>query len=129
MIVVDSSALVAVLLREPGAAFCETVLASETDIAMAAPTYVESLIVAIRRNIAPSMRALMDEAGVTIHPVDREAAARAAEAYLRWGKGRHAARLNFGDVFSYELAQRLGCPLLYVGNDFAATDIRSVLAR
>lgn len=61
---------------------------------------------------------------VTLTP---SAARRAAEAHRRWGRGMHPAGLNFGDCFSYELAKRYGCCLLYIGNDFRRTDIESAL--
>ena len=63
------------------------------------------------------------DAEVSIEPVDADLAERAISAWRRYGKGRHAAALNFGDCFSYALAERTGHPLLCTGNDFAATDI------
>ena len=59
--------------------------------------------------------------------VTRAAALGAADAQRRWGKGRHPARLNFGDCFAYEVAERHRCPLLYVGDDSVKTDITSAL--
>ena len=63
-----------------------------------------------------------------VEEVDAAFAQRAAFAYARWGKGFHPADLNYGDSFSYALAEMYGCPLLYVGNDFARTDVVSALA-
>lgn len=62
-------------------------------------------------------------AAVRIEPVDAAQARAARDAFSRYGKGRHAAALNFGDCFSYALARVLGEPLLYKGDDFAATDV------
>lgn len=128
MIVVDTSALMAILLREAAADACEAALVEADAIAMAAPTFVEAMVVATGRGIGPRMASLVEVLGVRIWSCDEAAARRAAEAHARWGRGRHPAKLNFGDTFSYELARRLDCPLLFVGDDFAQTDVRSALA-
>jgi ribonuclease VapC len=73
------------------------------------------------------MESLIDGLGINIVDVSRAAARRAAHAYARWGKGVHAAGLNLGDCFAYEVAKQHRCPLLYVGNDFSKTDIKGVL--
>jgi ribonuclease VapC len=73
------------------------------------------------------MKRLIDGMDFDIVPLTPAAARRAAEAYERWGKGVHPARLNYGDCFSYEIAKSLGCGLLFVGNDFDKTDVESVL--
>ena len=65
--------------------------------------------------------------GLRVEAVTREVAERVAQAYDQWGKGVHPAALNLGDCFAYEVAKRHSCRLLYVGNDFAKTDIESVL--
>ena len=72
------------------------------------------------------MLRLIDELSIQVVPVTRAGAVGAANAYARWGKGRHPAALNFGDCLSYALAAERGCPLLYVGNDFARTDVARV---
>ncbi len=59
--------------------------------------------------------------------VTKASAVGAAEAHRRWGRGRHPAGLNYGDCFTYELAARMNCPLLYVGDDFSKTDLASAL--
>lgn len=127
VIVVDTSALMEILLREPQADACETVLAEAEAIAMAAPTFVEAMVVATGRGIGPRMASLVEVLGIRIWSCNDAAARRAAEAHLRWGRGQHPAKLNYGDTFSYELARRLDCPLLFVGDDFAQTDVRSAL--
>lgn len=69
------------------------------------------------------MTALLAGLAVDVVPIDARMARLAADAYRRWGKGNHPAGLNFGDCFAYALAQAVGYPLLYVGNDFAQTDM------
>lgn len=71
--------------------------------------------------------ALIDGLGFEIAPVTEGAARRIAEACARWGKGIHAAALNFGDCLAYEVAKDRGCRLLYVSEDFSKTDIESAL--
>ena len=127
MIVVDTSALMAILLKEAEAAACETVLSETEPVVMAAPTFVEAMVVASGRGIGTRMTSLLETMGVKIWPFDEGAARRAADAHARFGRGHHPAKLNFGDTFSYELAQRLACPLLYVGDDLSRTDVRSAL--
>lgn len=127
MIVVDTSALMSIALDEPDAGACAGLLEADEDLMISAGTVAEALIVANGRNVSGSMTRLIDGLGFTIVPVTLAAARRIAEAHRKWGKGRHLASLNFGDCFAYDLAQDLGCPLLYVGNDFARTDVRSAL--
>jgi ribonuclease VapC len=126
VIAVDTSALMAILLDEPQAPACMSVLESE-DLVISAGTMAEALIVARMRNVGEEMAALLSGLGLEVAPVTAVAAQRTAEAYGRWGKGVHAAGLNFGDCFAYEVAQGRGCPLLYVGEDFSRTDIESAL--
>ena len=73
------------------------------------------------------MAELIDGLDFEITPLTAASARRIAAAYGRWGKGIHAAALNFGDCFAYELAVERNCRLLYVGNDFSRTDIRPAL--
>jgi len=127
MIVVDTSALMSIALDEPDAGACAGALEADEDLMISAGTVAEALIVANGRNVSGSMTRLIDGLGFTIVPVTPAAARRIAEAHRKWGKGRHPASLNFGDCFAYDLAQDLGCPLLYVGNDFARTDVRPAL--
>ena len=124
MIAVDTSALMAILLDEPEAPDCVDALASNHPILISAATVAEALIVAHGRGARTQMEALI--AGLEIVPLGPAAARRVADAYARWGRGFHAAALNFGDCFAYELANSSQCPLLYVGRDFARTDIRRV---
>lgn len=91
-------------------------------------TFVESYMVATGRYVGtpPSLHlAFLDTLGISIVPTDQQQATLAAEAFLRFGKGRHPAGLNLGDCFSYALAKSLNAPLLYKGEDFGRTDIGS----
>lgn len=72
-------------------------------------------------------QSLLDGLGFEITPVTESAARRVAEAYARWGKGIHAAALNFGDCFAYEVAKDRACRLLYVGDGFSKTDIEGAI--
>lgn len=127
MIAVDTSALMAILLDEPATAACTEALATSDRIVISAATVAEALIVAERRGRGPEMAMLVDGLGLEVVGVSLAVARRVAEVYSRWGKGASAARLNFGDCFAYEVARTRGCPLLYVGEDFARTDIASAL--
>lgn len=126
MIVVDTSALMAILLHEANAAECGEVLAGHGTILMSTATLAEALIVSARRGLASEMRALVDGLAFEFDRTSPAAARNAAAAHDRWGKGRHVAGLNFGDCFAYELAKRRNLPLLCVGNDFARTDIATL---
>ena len=128
MIAVDTSALMAILLDEPESDACIAALEAEDNVVMSAGTMAEALIVATRRNIGAEMASIIDGLGFEVVTVTAASARRTAEAYARWGKGMtRSAALNFGDCFAYEVAQEHGCPLLYIGEDFAKTDIESVL--
>jgi ribonuclease VapC len=127
MIAVDTSALMAIVLDEVEANACIAALEAEDDILISAGTIAEALIVATRRNVGEEIASLIDELGFNAIAVTSASARRIASAYGRWGKGIHAAGLNFGDCFAYEVAKEHDCPLLYVGGDFARTDVKSVL--
>jgi ribonuclease VapC len=128
VIVVDTSALMAVLLGEPGSDACMAVLEADDEVLISAATAAEAFIVADRRNVGEELAALIDGLGVAIVPLSAAAARRVAQAYGAWGKGVHPAGLNFGDCFAYALAREHGCPLLYVGDDFSHTDVKSAIA-
>ncbi|MFN4296437.1 MAG: type II toxin-antitoxin system VapC family toxin [Brevundimonas sp.] len=128
MIAVDSSALIAVVAGEKQAAGCETVLLSGP-LVMSAATLTESLIVAARKGVSEELRALLALLELEIEDVTPEFAELAAASYIRWGKGFHTAHLNYGDCFSYAVAQLYDCPLLYIGDDFAQTDVTGALDR
>ena len=129
MIAVDTSALMAIVLGEAEADACIAALEIEDDILISAATIAEALIVAAHRNVGDEMAKLIDGLGFNAVAVTPAAARRVALAYARWGKGVHAAGLNFGDCFAYELAREHDCPLLYVGGDFAKTDVKTDIKR
>lgn len=124
MIAVDTSALMAILLGEPEADACAKVLRVETEVLISAGTMAEALIVAARRNLGEEMERLIDGLALNIVTVTAASARRVAQAYGRWGKGRHPAGLNFGDCFAYEVAKEHSCGLLFIGDDFSRTDVQ-----
>lgn len=123
MIALDTSALMAFLLEEPDAAAVYDALLSADGLVISAGTVLEALIVSDRHGLGAQMRALFEELGVEIAPVNAAVAAEIARAYQRWGKGIHPAGLNLGDCFAYALAAARDVPLLCTGADFAQTDI------
>ncbi len=127
MMAVDTSALMAILLNEPAADACVAALESDGDLLISAGTMAEALIVAARRNVGEEMGRLIEGLGFEVVGVTPASARRIAHVYESWGKGVHPAALNFGDCFAYEVARQHDCPLLYVGEDFARTDIAGVL--
>jgi ribonuclease VapC len=128
VIAVDTSALMAIALGEAEAGACKDVLEADGDVLISAGTVAEALIVAGRRNVTEEVTALIGDLGFTIIDVSAADARRIAHAHAQWGKGIHPAGLNFGDCFAYVVAKERGCPLLYVGDDFARTDLRSARA-
>lgn len=127
MIAVDTSALMAILLNEETADACSRVLEREDEILISAGTLAEALIVAAARGVGPQLRELVTGLGIQTVPVTAATAQEVAVAYARWGRGHHAAGLNFGDCFAYALAEQRGCALLHVGQDFAQTTVVSAL--
>lgn len=127
MIAVDTSALMAIVLREAKASACIKVLETETEVLVSAGTVAEALIVAGRRHVRDEMARLIDGLDFEIVTVTPASARRIAQAYERWGKGAHSAGLNFGDCFAYEIATEHSCPLLFIGDDFSKTDVESAL--
>jgi ribonuclease VapC len=123
MIVVDTSASMALVLDEPAAETCGGVLERADEIMISTGTLAEALIVAARRGVGPVMERLIRGLGCNIVAVAEQDAFKVAAAYAQWGKGVHPAGLNFGDCFAYALAQQHACPLLFVGDDFAKTGI------
>lgn len=128
MIAVDTSALMAIILKEQNWTAGAEVLDRFDSIVMSAGTLAEALIVAERRGIGDEMRRLVQVLDVSVLPVTEATARRVADIYARWGKGVSPAGLKFGDCFAYEAAASAGCPLLFVGDDFSRTDITSALA-
>ena len=127
MIVVDTSALMAVVLNEPEADACIAAMETEDALLISAGTVAEVLIVANRRHVGKTMAELIDGLGFEVVSVTAAAARRIARAYAKWGRGAHPAGLNLGDCFAYEVSKQQGCRLLYVGGDFSKTDVKSAL--
>lgn len=125
--VIDSSAVLAILQDEPErSAFNALIAAADTRL-LSAASLVELSIVLEARFGADGQGDLdlfVSTAEIEIVAVDRDQAELARGAFSRYGKGRHRAGLNFGDCFAYALAKRAGAPLLFKGNDFTHTDLQ-----
>jgi ribonuclease VapC len=124
--VLDTSAIIAILAREPAADALTTALEADRVRLVSAATVVEtSLVILGKYGEAgePLLDRLLQGIGADVVPVSDEQVTIARDAALRFGRGRHAAGLNFGDCFSYALAVARGEPLLFVGDDFAKTDV------
>jgi ribonuclease VapC len=126
-VIVDSSAIVAIVLRTPGWEDLVARLGAETSAAVGAPTLAETGLVLTakmgKKATMPQPR-FLQEAGLAVIPFAEEHWRVAVEAYTRFGKGRHAAALNFGDCLTYAVARLADQPLLFVGDDFARTDLQ-----
>ncbi|MBK8754681.1 MAG: type II toxin-antitoxin system VapC family toxin [Candidatus Competibacteraceae bacterium] len=130
--VVDPSAVVALLKSELGwEALVLRLHAAASRVLLVAGWVELSLVIAGRHGDAATLEFLdrfLQAAAIEFHLVDESQAQLAREAFLRFGKGRHPASLNFGDCFGYALARILDAPLLFVGDDFGRTDVRAALA-
>lgn len=126
MIVVDTSALMAILQEEPEAYDCVSSLSQNQGL-ISAVTMAEALIVAMGRNVEGDMQRLLDSLGMEVVDATHTVTKQVVQAYRVWGKGHHPAALNIVDCFAYQLASERDLPLLYIGHDFARTDIRSAL--
>lgn len=129
MIVVDSSAVIAIFRQESDAGHFSQRIAADEDPVMSAANVVEtSIVLRAMKKIAPGkaeqwLDDFIEAAGIRIEAVTPEQAATARSAHRRYGKGTgHAAALNYGDCFSYALAKTMNAPLLCKGNDFPLTD-------
>jgi ribonuclease VapC len=130
-VVADSSAIVAIILGEPDAPRLVRELGDATRVLVSAATYLEASIVMARRLDVHGLQEvdrLLTRFDIAVEPVTEEQARIARDAFLRFGKGRHPAALNFGDCFSYSLAKHQDEALLFVGSDFSDTDVRSATA-
>lgn len=131
MIVVDTSALIAILDREPDAALYAEAIAEADAPLISAATLLELHIVMLNRHGARAAQIvdrLIQDAGIQIENFTAQHLELARAAYSRYGKGRNSAGLNYGDCFSYALAKATGLPLLFKGEDFSKTDLLTVLA-
>jgi ribonuclease VapC len=130
MIVVDSSAVIAMLFHEPSSDVLAARLAVDSERVMSVASYLEAgTVLAGRRRhdrltAIDDLDAFLTETGIDLKAVDVAQGRLALAARIRYGRGMgRGGTLNFGDAFSYALAKTLGAPLLFIGNDFAATDL------
>jgi ribonuclease VapC len=130
-VILDTSAVVALLLEEEAAGPLETALTTAEHIAISAGSKLEcSLVLQTRLGAAGIMllEQMLQQLAVEVVPFDDSQLLFAQEAFRRFGRGRHPARLNFGDCFSYALARQRDEPLLFIGNDFRQTDVTAALS-
>ena len=128
--IVDTSAVVAVIFDESDAEYFEDEISGATVCRMSVANYFEAAMVIEGRMGEEGARELdsyLETAGIEFVPVRFEHVHAARLAWRRYGKGNHPAGLNFGDCFAYALAEIVGEPLLYKGDDFALTDVESAL--
>ena len=124
--IVDSSAILAILFSEPDASVFAKAISEAESCKISAATFVEVAVVVeahTKDSGSRQLDAFLRRAGIEIQSVTEEQAHLARQAYSDFGKGRHPAGLNFGDCFSYALAKATGEPLLFKGNDFSKTDM------
>lgn len=124
--IIDTSALLAILYQEDDALFFATAIAENAQCRMSAANFLEAAINIDSKGDAEASRqldAFIRQADIAIEPVTLEQTQIARQAYQDFGKGRHPAGLNYGDCFAYALARAVDEPLLYKGNDFGQTDI------
>ena len=128
--VIDTSALLAILQNEPERREFNEAIEEAASLRLSVANFVEASIVIETRFGVEGLRdldLLIDRAGVSLVSVDVEQGKEARRAFGQFGKGRHAAGLNYGDCFAYALARVLDEPLLFKGNDFSQTDLTPVL--
>lgn len=124
--IVDTSAVIAILFREPDAQVYAGAISNAQHCKISAANFLEASIVVEMQagtNGGRQFDAFMQQSGMVIEAVTEEHARLARQAYLDFGKGRHPAGLNFGDCFSYALSRTSDEPLLFKGEDFSKTDI------
>jgi len=124
--ILDSSAVVAILMEEPEAEDLLAKLRRPGPVGIGVPTLVETCIVLgsrWKRGSRPILEKFLSELGALVLSFDEAHWRVASEAFLQFGKGRYPAALNFGDCMSYATARVAGQPLLYVGDDFSKTDL------
>jgi ribonuclease VapC len=124
--ILDTSALLAILLREAEAETFAGAIENAGTVRLSVASYLEAAIF-VDRHGDEVRRAMLDtflaEFSIKLEPVSVEQARLAREAFRLFGKGRHPAGLNFGDCFTYALAKELREPLLFKGDDFTQTDL------
>jgi ribonuclease VapC len=130
-VIVDTSALVAILMDEPDAPrIAAAIRSARGNLALSAATLVEATMVLEGRGgerAGRNLDAILHHMDAEVVAVDRQQAETARRGWRRFGKGRHRAALNLGDCFAYALAMERGEPLLFKGDDFARTDVKRAL--
>lgn len=130
--IIDTSAVLAILFAEDDAEHYANAIAGADTRLISAASYLEAAIVVDNQSGVAAGRqfdAFIARAEIGIEAVTRRQADIARQAYLDFGKGNHAAGLNFGDCFAYALSKATGLPLLFKGNDFSRTDVMTVFDR
>jgi ribonuclease VapC len=125
-VIIDTSAIIAIVLREPGWEGLVAKLRGDGTCAVGAPTLAETgavLAAKVGQRAPGILSRLLQEADLAVIPFTEDHWRVAVEAYARYGKGRHAAALNFGDCLTYAVARVAEQPLLFVGGDFTRTDL------
>jgi ribonuclease VapC len=128
VIVVDTSAIIAILKEEAEGGEFAAIIGEAESCFFSAVSLFEAFMVMVGRGrleLAQPLDELIRELAIDIVPYDQDLSRQSCEAFVRFGKGRHPAGLNFGDCVSYALARSRGLPLLYKGTDFAKTDVIS----
>jgi ribonuclease VapC len=128
IVVLDTSVIVAILLQEPGYERPAIAIDGAPEIVVGAPTVLEAGMVLssrLQQDARPLIHAMLRQIRARVVPFDDAHAWAATGAFVRFGRGRHPAALNFGDCMSYAVASMAGQPLLYTGDDFGKTDIVS----
>jgi len=126
-VIVDTSALVAMLLQEEGWEALRSAVVDDDVVGIGAPLLLETnLVISGRagRDRSEDVERFVRDLSIVVIPFTEDHARTAAEAFARFGKGRHRAALNFGDCMSYAVAKLAGQPLLCTGTDFAKTDLK-----
>lgn len=128
--IVDTSAVLAILFNESDAERYARAISEADSRRMSAANFVEAAVVVeaqTRDSGSRQFDAFFRRAGIVVEPVTEEQAHAARQGYTDFGKGRHAAGLNFGDCFAYALAKVTGEPLLFKGGDFTKTDVKAAV--
>lgn len=127
MIVADTSAIIAILAREDEYEVFSIIIQQSREVLISAGTAVELLAVTNRyKQGYGKIKRFLNERYVTVVPIDLEQVEIAGEAYRRYGRGNHPARLNLGDTFAYALSKQRELPLLFKGDNFSQTDVEPV---
>ena len=125
--IVDTSALVSMLIREDGWESLRSTIADVEVVGIGAPSLLEAILVIsgrAGRDRSEDVRQFVRDLGIAVVPFEEQHARAAGDAFARFGKGRHRAALNFGDCMAYAVAKLAGRPLLCTGRDFAKTDLK-----